>query len=252
VPAWPDFDLAEISQEASERAGIEFRSGYALRTARRSLELLLIEWANRGLNLWTIDGPTPINLEPGVSQYWLPEDTVDLIDHVTRTWNVANQAAWVPPGQTPPPSSGTWQIAGPYSYIDMPLSRMSVGEYAAIPSKNAPGRPSIIHIRRQIKPYFHIWMVPPASPFYQIMVWRLRRMRPLPEGGAGEPEVPWRFIPALIAGLAYYMSLKSKDPNATQRVPLLKAAYEEQFNLASDEDRDRAAVYWVPGGYDRI
>jgi hypothetical protein len=226
---WPVFDVAEIAQEASERAGIEFRSGYSLRSARRSLELLSIEWANRGLNLWTVDGPTPINLVSGVNQYALPEDTVDLIEHNLRTWNSAQTA-----------------------YTDLPLARMTVSEYAAIPNKLAQGRPNIIHIRRQIKPYFFLWMVPPSSPLMQLIVWRLRRMKSVGPGGTGEPEIPWRFVPAMIAGLAFQMSLKSKEPDATQRVSLLKAAYEEQFQLASDEDRDRAAIYWVPGGYERI
>ena len=230
MSSWPIFDVAEIAQEASERAGIEFRSGYALRTARRSLELLSIEWANRGLNLWTIDGPTPINLLPGISQYWLPEDTVDLIEHDLRTWNVS----------------------GSSTYTDLPLNRMTISEYAAIPNKPAIGRPTVIHIRRQIKPYFVLWMVPDVTPVSQLIVWRLRRMKSLGPGGTGTPEIPWRFIPAMIAGLAYYMSLKSKDPNATQRIGLLKTSYEEQFGLASDEDRDRAAIFWVPGGYERI
>lgn len=230
MSSFPVFDVAEISQEASERAGIEFRSGHALRTARRSLELLSIEWANRGLNLWTIDGPTPINLQPGVNQYWLPEDTVDLIEHELRTFSVA----------------------GGTSYTDLPLNRFTVSEYAAIPNKQAIGRPTVIHIRRQIKPYFMLWMVPGLVPVNQLIVWRLRRMKSVGPGGTGTPEIPWRFIPAMIAGLAYYMSLKSKDPNATERISMLKGVYEEQFALAADEDRDRASVYLVPGGYDRI
>jgi hypothetical protein len=230
MSSWPVFDVAEICQESSERAGIEFRSGYALRSARRSLELLSIEWSSRGLNLWTIDGPTPITLVPGIYQYFLPEDTVDIIEHNLRTFN---------------PAQAT-------TYTDLPLVRMTVAEYSAIPNKLAQGRPTIIHIRRQIKPYFLLWMVPPVTPVMQLVLWRLRRMNSLGPGGTGTPEIPWRFIPAMIAGLAYYMSLKSKDPNAIERINLLKGAYEEQFQLASDEDRDRASINWVPGGYERI
>ena len=229
MPSFPVFDVAEIAQESAERAGIEFRSGYALRTARRALELLSIEWANRGLNLWTIDGPAAINLEPGLNQYGLPTDTVDLIEHVLRVWS----------------STGT-------GYTDLPLARMTVSEYAAIPNKLAQGRPSIVHIRRQINPYVMVWMTPNAAAVYQLMVWRLRRMRSVGAGGTGLPEIPWRFLPALIAGLAYYMSMKSKDPGAAARISMLKGEYEEQFNLASDEDRDRASVHWVPGGYEWI
>jgi hypothetical protein len=227
---WPVFDVVEIAQEAAERAGIDFRAGYALTTARRSLELLSIEWANRGLNLWTIEGPIIIDLTPGVEKYALPDDTVDLIEHVIRQYQSST-------GNT---------------YTDLPVDRMTVSEYAAIPNKLASGRPTIIHIRRNIKPCVYVWMVPPASPVYQLVTWRLRRMRSVGAGGTGVPEIPWRFVPALIAGLAFYLALKSKDPNVAQRIPALKEAYEEQFTLASDEDRDRASFRFVPGGYQWI
>lgn len=222
--SWPIFDVAEIAQEASERAGVEFRSGYALRTARRALELLSIEWANRGLNLWTIEGPVSVDLLPGVNEYPLDEDTVDLVEHVVRTWDGAN-------------------------YSDLPLDRMTLPEYTAITNKLAPGRPTIIHIRRAVQPYFHIWMVPPVNSHYQLVWWRLKRMQSVGSGGTGTPDIPWRFIPAMIAGLAYYLALKSTDPNAVPRIEMLKAAYEEQFTLASDEDRDRASFRFIPGGY---
>ena len=239
APAWPVFDVAEMAQEAAEQAGIEFRSGYALRTARRSLELLSIEWANRGLNLWTIEGPDAIDLIPGEPKYILPDDTVDVIEAIIRTW-------WTvpPPPGTPLPN---------YGFTDLPMDRMTLPEYAAIPNKFAPGRPSIFNMRREIHPYMRIWMVPPVSAVtYQLLHWRLRRMQSVGAGGAGEAEIPWRFIPAMIAGLAYYLALKSKEPQAAARVTLLKAAYDEQFTLASDEDRDRAAFRFVPGGYERI
>lgn len=288
APAWPTFDVAEMAQEASERAGIDFRSGYALRTARRSLELLAIEWANRGLNLWTIEGPDAVLLEPGVAEYQLPDDTVDLIEHVIRTW-------W---SDAPAPGSERWRLAlaigdrqleyrkrrgqrelerwerrelerralywrrdhrlrggdyypgGGWNFSDLPIDRMTLPEYAAIPNKYAQGRPTVIHIRRAIQPYFRIWMVPGTAPTYHLLYWRLRRMQSVGSGGTGQPEIPWRFIPAMIAGLAYYLALKSKEPQATQRVQILKATYEEQFQLASDEDRDRAAFRFVPGGYE--
>lgn len=274
VPAFPVFDVAEIAQEASERAGIDFRSGYSLRTARRSLELLAIEWANRGLNLWTIEGPEAIVLQPGVAEYDLPEDTVDLIETIVRTW-------WTDP---PAPGSLQWREAlvarralgsetmwrrdwrrwrlglwetgfadnPTWSFTDLPLDRMTLPEYAAIPNKYASGRPTIIHVRRNIQPFFRIWMVPPLTPVYHLLYWRLRRMHSVGMGGTGQPEIPWRFIPAMIAGLAYYLALKSKEPGVAQRIPILKGAYEEQFMLASDEDRDRAAFRFVPGGYQHI
>jgi hypothetical protein len=227
---YPVFDLAEIAQEAAERAGIEFRSGYALRTARRSLELLAIEWANRGLNLWTIEGPVTINLVPGRPTYYLPQDTVDLVEFILRT-----------------PST-----ADPTQYSDIPLDRMTLPEYAAVTNKLAQGRPSIVCMRRAVQPYFHLWMTAPASPAYQLVYWRLKRMQALGAGGTATPDIPWRFIPAMIAGLAFYMALKSTDPKAQPRVQFLKTEYEEQFTLASDEDRDRAAFRYVPGGYEFI
>lgn len=252
---WPTFDVVEMAQEAAERAGIEFRAGYALRTARRSLELLSIEWANRGLNLWTVEGPDAIVLQPGVPEYTLPDDTVDIIEHIVRTW-------WTNP---PTPGTARWRAAlgmtrtsdpddnDPlYNFTDLPMDRMTLPEYAAIPNKFAPGRPTILNMRRQISPFFRIWMVPPSTPTYHLLYWRLRRMQSVGSGGTGMPEIPWRFIPAMIAGLAYYLALKSKEPIPLQKVPLLKAQYEEQFQLASDEDRDRAAFRFVPGGYERI
>jgi hypothetical protein len=232
APAYPVFDIAEIGQEASDRAGVPFRSGYALRSVRRAMELLLIEWANRGLNLWTIEGPLVVNLRPGVFQYLLPEDTVDLIEHLVRTW----------PGGIPSSSPGNQPS-------DLPLTRFTVSEYAAIPNKLAQGRPSVISIRRAIQPYFLLWQVPSGTPLYQFVCWRLRRIAPMVPGGTAVPGIPWRFVNALTAGVAFYLALKSTDPAALQKVQLLKSEYEEQFQLASDEDRDRASFNFVPFDY---
>ena len=229
APTWPTFDVAEIAEEASERAGIDFRSGYALRTARRALELLSIEWANRGLNLWTIEGPDVVTLSPGVPNYDLPDDTVDIVEQVVRD----------PHGGLSPAT-------------DYPIDRFTLPEYAAITNKLAPGRPTVISVRRQISPYFLLWMVPPDGSDYQLVYWRLRRMASLGTGGTGAPEIPWRFTNAMIAGLAFYLALKSKDPNALQRLEMLKGEYNEQFQLASDEDRDRATYRFQPGGYEFI
>lgn len=242
--AYPVFDVVEIAQEASERAGIDFRSGYALRTARRAMELLFIEWANRGLNLWTIDGPTVIDLAPGVYRYNLPEDTVDLIEHNIRTWPPGN--GWVGPWPGWPVAASPWSGNQP---SDLPLTRFTVSNYAAIPNKLAVGRPSVISIRRAVQPYFLLWQVPPRSPRYQIAYWRLKRIAPLPRGGAGVPGIPWRFVNALTAGVAFYMALKSMDPKVMPKIQLLKSEYEEQFQLASDEDRDRASFQFVPFDY---
>ena len=235
---YPQFDVLEICQDAYERAGMDFRSAYSLRTARRSLELMQIEWANRGLNLWTIVGPETVTLTPGQNRYNLPEDTVDLIEHSIRTWNS--------PGDSLPESLTLSQGWGGQAFFDMPLTRITVSDYAAIPNKQAWGRPTLIHIRRQIKPFFVLWMTPPPVPRYQVLLWRLCRMDSRGAGGTAMPEIPWRFIPAMVSGLAYYVSMKSKDAKVMQKIPLLKASYEEQFQLASDEDRDRSSFHWVP------
>jgi hypothetical protein len=224
---WPVFDVAEIAQEASERAGIEFRSGYSLRSARRGLELLQIDWANRGLNLWTLDGPITIPLLPGVQSYSLPDDTVDMVDHILRIPQIPTN------------------LANP-QFTDFPLDRLTFAEYDSLPKKWAAGRPSIVSVRRQIHPYFYIWMVPQIGSTYYLAYYRLRRMASLGTGGTGMPEIPWRFIPAMIDGLAFLMAKKSTDPNIRQRVPMLKADYEESFQLASDEDRDRASFRFIP------
>jgi hypothetical protein len=222
---FPTFDVAEIAEEAAERAGVDLRGGYALRSARRSIELLSIEWGNRGLNLWTIESGS-IDLLKGLEEYALPDDTIDLIEHVLRYWN---------------PHTGL--------PTDYPLPRLSLDEYGVIPGKLTTGRPTLIHIRRRIHPSVLLWQVPDRDNYYQLAYSRLRRMASVGAGGTGQPELPFRFVPAMIAGVAFYMAMKSIDPNAQQRVPLLKAAYEEQFALASDEDRDRASVKWVPWSY---
>lgn len=222
---FPTFDVAEIAEEAAERAGVEFRSGYILRSARRSIELLSIEWGNRGLNLWTVEQGT-IDLREGIEEYDLPDDTIDLIEHNLRYWSQ----------DTNEPK-------------DYPLARMSISQYTAIPAKLSSGRPTMIHIKRRIHPSFLLWAVPDRNSYYQVAYSRLRRMASVGSGGAGQPELPFRFVPAMIAGVALYLALKSTDPGAQQRVPILKAAYEEQFMLASDEDRDRASIRWVPWSY---
>ena len=230
APAWPQFDVAEIAEEAAERSGIEFRSGYALRTARRALELLSIEWANRGLNLWTVEGPIVVDLIAGQFQYPLSDDTIDIVEQVVRD----------------PQGGGTGQA------VDYKIERFSLPEYASITNKLAPGRPTMIHVRRLIPPFFLLWMVPPVASSFQLVYWRLRRMAGLGSGGTGVPEIPWRFTNAMISGLAFYLALKSKDPGALQRLQMLKSEYTEQFELAADEDRDRAAFRFIPGGYEFI
>jgi len=212
-------DFPEIVEEAFERAGSESRSGYDLRTARRSMNLLFADWGNRGINLWTIDSGT-INLVPGTATYILPPDTVDLIDHVIRTGagNVSTQA-------------------------DLTCTRISSSTYATIPNKLSQARPLQVWIQRLEAPQVTLWPVPDAAQTYQLVYWRLRRLQDA-GNGANTPDVPFRFLPALVAGLAYYLALKL--PNGLDRIQMLKQQYDESWELASSEDRERATLRLVP------
>lgn len=211
-------DLADIVEEAFERCGSEMRSGYDLRTARRSLNILLSEWSNMGINLWTLEQGS-IPLVAGTATYALPADTVDLLEHVTRTGSASSQA-------------------------DISLTRISVSTYSTIPNKNATGRPLQIYVQRLVTPQVTVWPVPDASTPYTLVYWRLRRLQDAGNGGANTQDVPFRFLPALIAGLAYHLALKV--PGGLERVQLLKAQYDQAFTLAAEEDRDRSAVRFVP------
>jgi hypothetical protein len=215
-----NLDLTEIVEEAFERAGSEMRTGYDLRTARRSLNLLFADWANRGLNMWTFEQGT-IPLVPGTATYNLPADTVDLIEHVIRTGagNASTQA-------------------------DLTITRISVSTYATIPNKLQQARPIQVWIeRRQEIPTITVWPVPDNSQTYTFVYWRLRR---IDDAGTGinTMDVPFRFLPCMVAGLAYYLALKV--PNGAERLPVLKQQYDEAWELASTEDREKAAVRFVP------
>ncbi len=214
-----NLDFPEIVEEAFERAGSELRSGYDLKTARRSMNLLLADWANRGVNLWTIDSGT-IPLVAGTATYVLPTDTVDLIDHVIRTGagNVSTQA-------------------------DLTCTRISSSTYATLPNKLTQARPLQIWIQRLNAPQITLWPVPDNAQTYSLVYWRLRRLQDA-GNGANTPDVPFRFLPAFVAGLSYYLALKL--PNGMERLPMLKQQYDEAWQLASDEDREKATVRFVP------
>lgn len=291
-----NLDLTEIVEEAFERAGSELRSGYDLRTARRSLNLLFADWANRGVNMWTFDQGT-INLVPGQNTYPLPTDTVDLLEHVIRTG--AGSAS---------------------TQSDLTITRISVSTYATIPNKLQQARPIQVWIQRldgqtsavkttisatitstattiavtsaaslpatgfiligsetigygyisgntlsncvrgqnnttaaahtagdgvyvQNLPAVTVWPTPDNSQTYQFVYWRLRRIDDA-GGGINTMDVPFRFLPCMVAGLAYYLALKV--PNGGQRLDILKAQYDEAWQLASDEDREKASVRFVP------
>lgn len=290
-----NLDLANLMEEAFERAGGEIRSGYDVRTARRSLNLLSIEWANRGINLWTIE-QGQIALNQGQISYPYPSDTIDLLDHVVRT-----------------------QAAIPQT--DINITRISVSTYATIPNKNAQGRPIQVWINRQSGslaetsyklsggigsadttitlnaaptslpqvgyinldsetiqytgisgvtltgclrgqngttaalhlndtkvylnniPSINVWPSPDQDNFYTFVYWRLRRIDDAGNGRADQ-DIPFRLLPCLVAGLAYYIAMKI--PEGQQRLDRLKLDYEEQWLLASSEDREKAALRIAP------
>jgi len=214
-----NLDLTEIVEEAFERVGSEMRTGYDLRTARRSLNLMFADWANRGLNMFTYEQGT-IPLVAGTATYNLPEDTVDLLEHVIRTG--AGSAS---------------------TQADLTITRISVSTYATIPNKLQQARPIQVWIERLNTPRITVWPVPDNSQPYTFVYWRLRRIQNAGEG-VNTMDMPFRFLPCMVAGLAYYLALKV--PGGTERLPVLKAQYDEAWELASTEDREKAAVRFVP------
>jgi len=234
-----NLDLNNIVEEALERCGKELRSGYDLRTARRSLNLLTVEWANRGVNLWTIEQGS-IALNENQAIYDLPVDTIDLLEHVTRTGTGQNQQ-------------------------DLAITRISVSTYATIPNKNATGRPIQVWVDRQSGatypagggpqgtdptngidyPKIYVWPAPDQSNYYTFVYWRLRRIQDAGNGGMTTQDIPFRFLNCLIAGLSYYLAQKI----APDRLQMLKMQYDEQWKFATEEDRDKSAVRFVPRRY---
>ena len=215
-----NMDFTEIAEEAWERAGREMRSGYDLRTARRSMNLLTIEWQNRGVNLWTIEEGS-VNLVDGTAQYTLDADTIDLLEQVIRT-NSGNAS----------------------TQSDLTLNRIGVSTYASIPNKLSEGRPIQMWIdRRRDAPVLNLWPVPDKTDTYVLKYWRIRRIQDA-GNGTETAAVNFRFLPCLVAGLAYNIALKV--PELMERVPMLKTVYEEAFALAAAEDREKTSDYYRP------
>ena len=212
-------DLTELVEEAFERAGGELRTGYDLRTASRSLNLMFSQWANKGLNMFTYEEGS-IALVPGQSTYSLPADTVDLLEHVIRTG--AGSAS---------------------TQADLTITRISVSTYATIPNKLTQARPIQVWIERLNTPVIHVWPVPDNTQTYTFVYWRLRRIQ---DAGTGvnTMDMPFRFYEAMTAGLAYHLALKL--PGGMERLQVLKQQYDEAWELASTEDREKAAVRMVP------
>lgn len=213
-----NYDVNEILQEAWERAtdGTDLRTGYQLRTARRSLNILLMELANKGLNLFTVEQGS-IPLVAGTATYTLPADTVDIIEHVIRT-NVGTQR-------------------------DIDLSRITVSTYASLANKTTQGRPNQIYIDRQIEPTVTLYPVPDNTTTYELVYWRLRRVQDAATG-TNTMDMPFRFLPVIMAGTAYHIAMKV--PGGKANVPILKAAYNEAWAEASDEDRDKSSWRITP------
>lgn len=212
-------DFLEIAEEAWERAGREMRTGYDLRTARRSMNLLTIEWQNRGINMWTIDSGT-ISLVSGTATYNLPTDTIDLLEHVVRT----------------DPGDASLQS-------DLNITRISMPDYAGIPNKLSPGKPtSVLITRSRTTPTITVWPVPNSND-YTFVYWRMRRVEDAGDG-VETADMPFRFYPALVAGLAYYIAMKV--PELAPRLTMLKQEYAEQYQMAADEDREKATTRIVP------
>ena len=212
-----EMDFTEIAEEAWERAGREMRSGYDLRTASRSMNLMTIEWQNRGINMWTIDSGT-ISVVAGTAQYDLPADTIDLLDQVIRT-NAGNAT----------------------TQSDLTISRIGVSTYASIPNKLTTGRPIQVFIERLITPRINLWPVPDTS--YTFVYFRMRRVQDA-GNGVETPDIVFRFLPCLVAGLAYHIAMKV--PELAPRIEMLKAVYDEQYALAAGEDREKTSENFVP------
>ncbi len=205
-----NLDVGEVIEEAYERCGLEVRTGYDARTARRSLNLMFAEWANRGLNLWTVKQGT-LTLTQGQAQETLLDDVVDLLDVVVRR-------------------DGT----------DFEVERISRGEYATLPNKTTQGRTSQYWLNRQIDPVINLWAVPENSTD-QLIYYYVRRIEDA-DSLVDTTDMPFRFFPCMVAGLAYYMAMK----RAPERVQLLKTVYEEEFQRAADEDQGRTPLKLQP------
>jgi hypothetical protein len=291
-----NLDLTELVEEAFERAGGELRSGYDLRTARRSLNIMFADWANRGINLWTIETGT-IDLVQGQNTYPLPNDTIDLLEHVIRTGanSTATQAdltitrisvstyatipnkiqqarpiqIWIQRfnGQTSPtgltldgaitstdttitlssavglPASGFVKIDSEiinYGYID---GNVLYNCFRAQQNTTAASHTSGTAVYWEQVPAVTVWPTPDNAQQYTLVYWRLRRTQDA-GGGVNIMDVPFRFLPCMAAGLSYYIA--SKIPTGMERLPMLKAQYDEAWEMAAYEDHEKAALRLVP------
>ena len=207
--------IADTIEEAYELAGLELRTGYDAEAARRSLNIMFADWANRGVNLWTIEQVTT-SLTAGTNSYTLNSFDIDIVSAVIR--QVDNSTT-----------------------TDLQLTRIGRTEYLNIPDKASTGRPTQFFLDRQTTPVVKLWPTPDSVATYSLIANTIQRIDDV-TASAQDPEVPSRFIPCMASGLAYYIALK-KNP---ERVGLLKQQYEQDFKLAADEDRNRASLHLVP------
>jgi len=234
-------DVGDIVEEAYERAGLELRSSYELKSARRSLNLLTLEWQNRGINLWTVDqetitedssGGAVTTLVKGTAEYNVDIATIALFDVILRT-----------------------DAGDATKQTDYLLNRVSQPTYATIPNKLTQARPLQYYFdRKEVlgggtaganqKSTITLWPVPDLSSKYTILYWRMKRIADTSNLASDTADVPDRFLPALCAGLAYHVACKR--PEATSRIPMLKMAYDEEFSMAADEDRVKTSARIVP------
>jgi len=222
-----NLDLSDILEEAYERAGLELRSGYDYRTARRSLDLMFLEWQNKGLNLWTVQEGSQV-LTAGTGRYALSSDQLDVIEASLRTDD----------GDADKQS-------------DLTMSRISISQYSHLTNKLTQGRPIQYWIEKDPDAIaLNVWPVPDDAVTYKINYYYIQRVEDTGSPASNNVDIPARFMPCMAAGLAYYISVKR--PEASERAPLLKQIYDEQWDLAADADRDKSSFYMVPGGYSRL
>ena len=217
-------DLGEIIEEAYERAGLELRSGYDYKTARRSLDLLMLEWQNRGLNLWTVKNASH-TLTAGTAAYALSAERIEIIEASLRTdaGDSSNQS-------------------------DLTMERISAVQYSHLTNKLTQGRPLQYYVERSPSHItVNMWPVPDSQETYTFVYYYLERIEDSGKPASNNMDVPDRYLPCLVSGLAYNIALKR--PESVQLVPVLKEIYEEQWNMVSDAFREKAALYVTPGGY---
>jgi len=219
-----NLDLSDSIEEAFERAGLELRSGYDYRTARRSIDLLMLEWQNRGLNLWTVKEGTQA-LTAGTSRYALDGKIFDIIEAYLRT----------DAGDTD-------------SQFDQAMTRISVSQYAHLSNKLTQSKPLEFFVEQTTDGIaVNLWPVPDSQETYTFGYYYMERIEDSGKPASNNMDMPARFLPCFVAGLAYKLAIKY--PAASDRAPLLKADYDEQWNLAADSAREKASLYVVPGGY---